>query len=58
MEITTDRSRLDLGRIHHHPDDCDVRRTVLVTADAAGLYAAAGFAPLEDAALRLQRRGA
>jgi GNAT superfamily N-acetyltransferase len=45
-----------MAAILEHPDVRDVRRLALVTDDAHGLYAAAGFAPLDDVQKWMQRR--
>jgi GNAT superfamily N-acetyltransferase len=45
-----------MAAILAHPDVRDVRRLALVTDDAHGLYAAAGFAPLDDVEKWMQRR--
>ena len=39
-----------------HPDARGVRRLVLVTDDAHGLYASFGFQPLDDVPQRMARR--
>jgi GNAT superfamily N-acetyltransferase len=41
--------------LHDHPELQGLRRWMLATSDAHGLYAALGWAPIEDAAPFMQR---
>lgn len=41
--------------LHDHPDSQGLRRWMLATSDAHGLYAALGWTPVEDAAPFMQR---
>lgn len=41
--------------LHDHPDSQGLRRWMLATSDAHGLYAALGWSPVEDAAPFMQR---
>jgi GNAT superfamily N-acetyltransferase len=49
-------SRLLMAAVLEHPDVRDLRRLVLVTSEAQGLYAELGFAELDDAQKWMQRR--
>jgi hypothetical protein len=41
--------------LHDHPDLQGLRRWMLATSDAHGLYAALGWTPVEDSAPFMQR---